>query len=771
MTNTVKKFTGRDQPMLDDLARSGIEPKDARRAGMKMLSPHECDALVGYQRPGYRIPYFDVDGRPIEGMFRVRFTDEARQDQPKYMGPAGVRPYVYFPPVVDWREIIDDPSKPVTLTEGEKKALSACLAGVPTVAIGGVDSYRSSGRHVALLPELELLCRGGRTITVVYDSDVMAKRGVQSALAGCGAALTKAGARVRFGYLAPTEEIAKMGIDDLLVSAGPDALRAVLDAAVDMTVRRLVEMSRKYSKADVRNRDVADLVLVDAKSHGRFIKTSDALLYFDSATRRVLPLEDSKSRDLRAHVDARSGVTGACPEWPTVYERLANECALNGEAVRVYKLAHYDFTTHTHYQALSDSDMLRTTRAGSFIVPNGTDGVFMRTRGKLTPIPVKRGKGDPKNPDSPVSVTLPAKPSPAAFRYVSGVPNFGGASTLTAANERVLFEIYMLAPLFPELLPTRPLLLSAGEKGSGKTFGVRGYGRVLLGPQFEVFDVNGEKLDGMDAAVAAYPFCVFDNVDGKQGDRKGAIENRMAIYATGGVMMRRKLFTTMDEQEIRADSFTSYTSRDPKSFTRDDIVDRLMILPCERRGEFRPESEMLREIDDRREAWWTYVISRLPLIVDALKKARTGDAVDERLADFTRFALIVGPIIGRTREEVRDALTALSAERAAFAASSSNVIEALGKLIDAWQRSLDVQRKLGKGAERLAEVSKGLTSTELLAKIKAVDPELSFHSGSTFSYALRDERKLIESRFAWTVKLDRKGVNRYTLAPKEGWQQ
>lgn len=754
----------RDDVLLD-LARSGLDAADARKLGIVNATTEWAKEHTGYPRAGYLIPY------PATDYWKIRFTEERKplkfggelwtEESPKYCAPKNSGTFAYFPALLDWAAIRADPSIAIVITEGEKKAAAMCKAGFPCVALGGVDSFSCANRGIELLPELEQLCLGGRSITVCYDSDVMTKKEVRGARIRLEAQLLKRGAAVFEAVIEPPKGEGKAGLDDLLVAEGPKAIRTLLAARREITTKIAITELRATvlkGQAELRNDQVSSLVLAHMRRTGQFLRADDALVYFDDRTKVVVDVSDTKRRELRAYVDDACGVNGGCAEWAQTHEKIANWCATHGARVKVYKLAHFDAATRVHYLACSDHQMFRTTASGSTVVDNGTDGVFMRPRGKLAKVVLARRKA-----------------SKAAFTRISGIPNFSKTAKITPKHAQILWEVWQLAVFFPELLPTRFIVLFHGEKGAGKTIGGRSFGRTLMGPDFEVFDVNGEKLDGMDAGVANYPLCVFDNVDGKQGDRKGQIENRLAIYATRGVMLRRKLYTTLDEQEVRADAFVIATSRDPKSFTRDDVIDRLLYLPVERRIGFVAESEMLATIDGNRAGWWTYVIDRMPKIIDALGKARTGEIVDERMADFAKFALVVGPILGHSREDVKAALASMAAERTSFVAGSSPLIQTVQALIDAWANGLRMRSKskdkdaADSYGKYLAEISKPRTARELLVEFQRVDAAFPFHNPVALGTALRDLRPALAARFDWCAKVNRKDVTEYVIRPTGGW--
>jgi hypothetical protein len=170
----------------EDLERSGISVKEAEEAGMFSVE----DASTIFEEfkaiPALVIPYIDPwtddlltftrDKEDWE-FCRVRYfgKEDSKQSFKKkknirYGQPkdSGVHPYYPIVPTFSWDEIANDPSIPILITEGEKKALAGCLAGIPTVGLGGVFNFSHDGE---LLPEMEWVEWKGRTVYLCYDSD------------------------------------------------------------------------------------------------------------------------------------------------------------------------------------------------------------------------------------------------------------------------------------------------------------------------------------------------------------------------------------------------------------------------------------------------------------------------------------------------------------------------------------------------------------------------------------------------------------------------
>ncbi len=149
-----------DAAFAADLAKSGLTPVDVPawnpmdgREAKKYGPGHMQD------RAGYVIPYFNMDGSPLmctgdisRAFVRYRFleTDSKGHDN-RYWSPDDmVDPlrgsHVYIPR--GFEKVLRESEQPfMIITEGEKKAEAGCKAGIPTVAIPGVEMWRDPVRR------------------------------------------------------------------------------------------------------------------------------------------------------------------------------------------------------------------------------------------------------------------------------------------------------------------------------------------------------------------------------------------------------------------------------------------------------------------------------------------------------------------------------------------------------------------------------------------------------------------------------------------------
>jgi hypothetical protein len=185
------------------------------KADLKRLGFTDTQCRV----PALLIPVWSVFGEI--GNFQLR-ADEPRIDQRgkavKYELPRGAQMLLDVHPTI--REQLGHPLIPLWITEGILKADAAISVGLCCIALLGVWNWRGTnglGGKTAL-PDWEQVALNNRAVYLAFDSDVMTKREVFSALTRLGAFLKSRGAQVHYVYLPSGSGGIKTGLDDYLAA-------------------------------------------------------------------------------------------------------------------------------------------------------------------------------------------------------------------------------------------------------------------------------------------------------------------------------------------------------------------------------------------------------------------------------------------------------------------------------------------------------------------------------------------------------------------------
>ena len=231
------------------LARWGICEDAAARAGIYSVLDAATIHPSFRRLPALVIPYFSPAKKLVTyelgsvqmPFCRVRYLADSpptggfTQKKPlRYSQPPHSGAQVYWPPTEDWVRIIADSREPILITEGEAKALTACIVGFPTVGLGGVSNFTNHNDGL-LLPALRQVQWRGREVYIVFDSDAASNPAVRMAEARLVEALQRQlGARCRIvRFLQSGEE--KIGLDDFLIREGSKGLTELLCAASDLS--------------------------------------------------------------------------------------------------------------------------------------------------------------------------------------------------------------------------------------------------------------------------------------------------------------------------------------------------------------------------------------------------------------------------------------------------------------------------------------------------------------------------------------------------------
>ena len=125
-----------------------------------------------------------------------------------------------------WKWVAAHPELPITITEGAKKAASLLSKGEIAIALSGVWNGQQKGKlHSSLMPFIV----PGRTVKLIFDSDVTIKPQVEAALIQFGRLCKQQKAEV---FIVQWDLELGKGIDDLIVNQGEEKFREILGNAM-----------------------------------------------------------------------------------------------------------------------------------------------------------------------------------------------------------------------------------------------------------------------------------------------------------------------------------------------------------------------------------------------------------------------------------------------------------------------------------------------------------------------------------------------------------
>jgi hypothetical protein len=194
------------------LIESAIAPDVATARGYRSVIDKSDLAGLGF--PGYqrRVPALVI---PVWNIYGEIETYQLRPDVPrkrkgkaiKYETRAGSRMLLDVPPGV--RPHLDDPSIPLWITEGIRKADSGVSRGLAIIALLGVWNWKGTNAKggKTVLSDWDSIALNGRTVYVAFDSDAATNRQVATALNRLGQFLRRRNARVRYVRLDARQDV------------------------------------------------------------------------------------------------------------------------------------------------------------------------------------------------------------------------------------------------------------------------------------------------------------------------------------------------------------------------------------------------------------------------------------------------------------------------------------------------------------------------------------------------------------------------------------
>jgi putative DNA primase/helicase len=225
----------------------------------------------------------------------------------KYEAPKGLPNRAYFPPGTI--AAIADASRPLLITEGEKKAAKADQEGFACIGLSGVWNWhnkrprgpdgRGYGPRV-LIDDLLAIPWDGRPIYIVFDSDASSNDNVLWAEYRLSQALQDRGAVIRIVRLPAGPPDAsgkptKMGLDDYLIQNSSADLQRLLDNATEPV--RTLRADRPNEAIDDPHRLARSFLKSHQHPDGITLRRyRQTWLHWDGAAYRPVPEESMRAR-------------------------------------------------------------------------------------------------------------------------------------------------------------------------------------------------------------------------------------------------------------------------------------------------------------------------------------------------------------------------------------------------------------------------------------------------------------------------------------------
>jgi hypothetical protein len=325
------------------LSKSWITEECAKTALLRRVGSQQGKEILGQKGSrdysGLLIPYY-LPGTAGPHSYRIRrdnpeivFDSKGKtKTERKYLGAPGSTNRLYFPCTVTPGQLAD-PSLPLVIVEGEKKALAMqrlASHSIETprfvaIAIPGVWNWRGvvgktggpNGERLDVkgpINDLNLITWSGRTVFIIFDANVSSNESVGWARSGLAREITSRHAVVKFINLPP--DCGVNGVDDLLGAWGPERVLELFEKAVDGK-RLSVNVSPTYhqrSEGIFRSTTQGDRLTETQLANFKAAITLDTCLDDGVETKREFGIEAELNG--RAFQFAVSATQFASMDWP-----------------------------------------------------------------------------------------------------------------------------------------------------------------------------------------------------------------------------------------------------------------------------------------------------------------------------------------------------------------------------------------------------------------------------------------------------------------------
>jgi hypothetical protein len=379
----------------------------------------------------------------------------------------------------------------------------------------------------------------------------------------------------------------------------------------------------------------------------------DIPFMFVGVTQEIIPIPRARRGGDKfwSYMNRRYGITEQTDHAKHILDNYRMYALNEGAKVTMRRFSVFKTATQTVHLSAYDGSQWRIDGENIMPIINGEDDVFF----------IDDDGGQPCVPEvGPNGVLFERLIDPISFAEA-------GIGGITALQMKRAFIVWMFALAFPDLLPTKPLLIVEGAPGSGKSAGLQLLQRALLG-QSKPIILSTSRPDDFGVVLLRSPICVFDNLD----SYVDWLPDKVCAYTTTGTFSGRKLYTDSDEMLLKPHAFIAVASKNPSSFRREDTADRLIVMRLERRDSaglpFTRLQALNAEIDALRPQIFGEYMHYVNRIVAEIRAGAIEGMFDERfrMGDFAALARVVGKVLEWEEGAVEDLLIAIQCEQTAF---------------------------------------------------------------------------------------------------------
>lgn len=342
----------------------------------------------------------------------------------------------------------------------------------------------------------------------------------------------------------------------------------------------------------LKKQKICDLITQDLSKFVDFIQTEYGQSYlFNNKTKELIGIHPENKNYVR--LIAKYKINPTLPVYKFLLHEISMHCFNLGQVANVYKFAHYDSTKNLVYIKCGKSQMYIVSEEAVTICDNGTNGILFSDLIDSEPFEYITNTGS----------------TDYIGKYIINRCNYNN-NEVSTGTQKLLARAFFVSLFVPELLPTKPILTIIGQKGSAKTTLLKCFIKTLYGAKHNVCSMPS-KTEDLDTLVTCSHFLAIDNLDTHKDD----LNDKLAVYSTGGYIKKRKLYTDAEIYTAFIDAFIGISTR-ALCFKRDDVLQRLILLSLNPiNNNFIAESELMKPIVQYRNNLLSQVIDEIQVVL------------------------------------------------------------------------------------------------------------------------------------------------------------
>jgi len=396
----------------------------------------------------------------------------------------------------------------------------------------------------------------------------------------------------------------------------------------------------------------------------RFIRTKDGGLFMlIGSSRDIAPISKRGGDRITSYLYNMYGIADHDAYGKAIYKFLHAHAYENATIVELRRFSAFVSKSRTAYLSAYNGKMWKISGdKDPELISNGEDEIFFA------------------DDDGGLPTQSDVGPHDILFKQLTDL-NYSksGMSGITPQQQAMALMIWVFALAFPDMMPTKPLLILEGAAGSGKSAGIQLIQLALMGDIRPII-IQKHHEDDFGVLLLRAPIAIFDNTD----SYIEWVADAVCSYTTLGKFIKRKLYSDDEQVIIKPHAFIAVASKNPTSFRREDVADRCVILRLDRRTGFKRMGKLCEQINSLRPRLVGEYLWYVNRIIEEIRSGAMDESDENetsRMADFATFSRVVARVMNWKPEAIDELMDVLQRERDAFVNEGDPLVELLRKWV------------------------------------------------------------------------------------------